>query len=528
LKEKITKPIKEKLTKMYHSKIKTQEPKKENLNLPTKQLVENTTCNEIQHPGKLRGYGNKILQYLFIFKNKPGREIANAKLADYAGCDLRTVRRWTSKFVSMGIITKKRQDIFTFNQYYVSPRVSKKFGYTMWRQTCTPEQLFLSQYKVEIAQEHANREYYIQNSEQIEYQKFFHPETVLPLNINIYINTRIPVTRAHAYTRPEEAQPEKNEVNRNRKSLRVEKSRKEARVVRRLMMLKDNQKQWIIEKALVSDESKAKARKSLWDNSDVKKTIITPKREELAKLLSLDERELLKLTAFPDEAIAWTLVTIQKMLKHPETLQPVLDRMGWVISFCMKWCNLNKVEPEWRWYYALCEITGIAKVNVGESPKPLIVPGAPPYPPQPGREFSWDNITDAIEDQPKYDQPKTSQSYNSAYAKKTNRSQGPSSDDLERRRRTQENLEAFNKAACERQRAISRQKNAEWIAQKEKEGICQKDLDLYLMKLLGLPSPGTEPNSTETESSTDKRNKKYSQDSLLGSNTRANPYSLDL
>jgi len=116
------------------------------------------------------------------------------------------------------------------------------------------------------------------------------------------------------------------------------------------------------------------------NNPKIKAALITEPIERLAQLLSLDEREQLKLIAFPDEAVQHALSSIEPIVTGKRKLNtPIKDRVAWMLSIATMYCKNNNIKPDWSWYFQLCDIVGIDGQGSLEK-KPLLLEKPVPKP----------------------------------------------------------------------------------------------------------------------------------------------------
>jgi DNA-binding MarR family transcriptional regulator len=109
--------------------------------------------------------------------------------------------------------------------------------------------------------------------------------------------------------------------------------------------------------------------KTMLDNPSIKEQIITPTIQLLTDILSLDEKEQFKLVAFSEDTIDHTFAKVASMV-HTNTLPKKSNRMEWLLEIATDYCKDNGIKPNWRWYYDLCDITGM---DTKTTPKPLFI-----------------------------------------------------------------------------------------------------------------------------------------------------------
>lgn len=278
----------------------------------------------------LRGYGKDIFSYIYSFKNASFIKLTNKTIAQRVGCDVRTVKRWTKRFVQEGILTKHQQDYFTPNTFLLSKPENNKASFSLWFKMLSPDQqqIYMTHGKV----------YQKENSSSSHY------ETVTPTK-NINLNIKF------IY------KPSVNARAREDGLAFFKKRERLTRVMKGIAMLSAEQKKWIL---------------SHKDHPEVRKIIEQPRIQALlfsgiiqtiTKTFGFGQREQLKLIAFDDDILSYVLHEAEKAFTNKT---PIRSMFGWFISLCEKTAQKNGIKPDWGWYFEICKIVGIEPIHHDE------------------------------------------------------------------------------------------------------------------------------------------------------------------
>lgn len=141
-----------------------------------------------------------------------------------------------------------------------------------------------------------------------------------------------------------------------------------------------------VQKKLILDNKNDPKIKEVINNPKVKSEIITPTIEKLSKLLSLDENEYYKLTAFPEEALQSAFEYIEPIVQGTKVIHiAVTNKLEWLIDVASRYCKKHNITPDWGWYYDLCRIVGI---DTQTDPKPLDIQKPKTKTPKKGKIYS--------------------------------------------------------------------------------------------------------------------------------------------
>jgi len=284
------------------------------------------------YTSSLRGFGKLIFDYLFRKRNYKNVCLKNKTIATAIGCSVRTVQRWTDDFIKEGYLIKMQEHTFAVNQYYVTPEARQAYQYGINLLTAAQQDLIMT---------HGHYTYRIR-------KKSLHPETVIlykSYNNNKYLyNNPIPRIRARV-------------KNGDLINIAIRKENYHTGV----SLMKQTSKDLI--RSLKNEPSM----KMILERPEIKPLIITPQIQEIARCMKFTDREQLKLIAFPTE-----------VLDHGYdkacgcNRSKLRDPLGWFISVCTNYCKQHNIEPDWRWYYELCEILGMEPMVVTDNKKVML------------------------------------------------------------------------------------------------------------------------------------------------------------
>lgn len=297
------------------------------------------TCTNLQ----------KDIAGLFLdYRYAKNIKLTNSFISSQINCSTKTVTRCTNKFHDDGFISKHQENPYAPNHFVFNGKAQRgKHAYNFWINSLSEE----------------NRELYITHGIRIDHNKkiIFRTENV-PHNNNIYINYNYinkPIPSARVRTREEDGVPGFKTLESKKRRDRYEQGVK---------MLTQEQKRWIVSR------SSTPMVKDLLSHPKIKPALITKPMETLKELLSLDDREQLKLIPFTDEALQYAIDYVEPIMSGKKSLKKaVVDRMGWLMSMLTAYSKKNNIEPDWRWYFELCEIIGQEPLKKDEAPKPLTV-----------------------------------------------------------------------------------------------------------------------------------------------------------
>lgn len=290
----------------------------------------------------------KIIADVFLkYRYAQHVKLTNEYIAQEARCSTKTVTRCTNKFHADGFITKHQENQYSPNHYTFNDKVKKgKDAFSFWFNSLS---------------EH-NQDLYVTHGIRVDHKNkiIFSPRNV-PQNNNIYIYNN------YLYIKP-------IPIARARNGFVFKKtSKRELMKEHGVVTVKEFQKQWIL-----THKSDPRV-KDLMNNDKIKTALFTPIIQKLTELLSLDEREQLKLVAFPVDAHQYAFEYIEPIVTGKKQLKkPVTDKIGWLLSIMGKFCDKNNINPDWRWYFELCEIIGIEKNTSTLVKKPLVLENLKP------------------------------------------------------------------------------------------------------------------------------------------------------
>lgn len=304
-----------------------------------------------------RGYGRIVLDFLLRRRNLKFLKVKNKTIADDVGCSERTVRSWTSRFAKLGLLVKWQTNSWAPNNYKIL--VPEKVLFSLWVDT-------LSYEDQEFILNHG-----ITRAEAIKYQTFRHSYNLVNLNILLPIPYPYMSNNIRAHTR------EVFDSSDGSARDGMEGKQKREKVRKGIQMLKEEQKEWL--RKHNSDEGI----QELIKGPKVRRELFSKDAEELISMLSLDEREQLKLVAYPEEAIKHGLESLRPICYGTVAFKgDIRDRMGFLLAVMNSFCKMRlNVEPDWKWYFDLCSILKITPLQPDEAPKALVIRRTPPTPP---------------------------------------------------------------------------------------------------------------------------------------------------
>lgn len=298
----------------------------------------------------LRGDGKAILTFLMNFRSASTITLKNSTISAAVGCCIRTVQRWTKKFVHDGFLAKTQinddgiLNIYTPNRYKLGLSKSAQFAY--WSAQNPDKAETYNTYGILVKRDGK----YSFQIETVTHNKSY-------IKNNIFINKPTPVRLRVTCARARTTDPSwdifpKKETKRE---IRLRESRE---------MLQEEQRKWI------QRNKNQGALKDLLLKEPIRSHIFTPQIEEISQLLELNERERLKLVAFPDDAINNLLSVVKPIVTEKRSIN-IKDRVGWIMSLLVKYCASHNITVEWPWYFSVCEILGIKALQSGEESRPL-------------------------------------------------------------------------------------------------------------------------------------------------------------
>jgi len=278
----------------------------------------------------------KIAQVYISHLDLPWVKLKNERVALLAGCSLKTVTRATNKFHEDGFITKHQDNKYAPNNYTFNDKI-KRNTFSHWFNSLSAQ----------------NQNLYISHGIRIDHKnKIIYSLGNVPQIKNLLLDLSL---------------------SRNPNPFFAHRRVREGCVFNKTTdykkgeLMQSIQKQWILKNRFDPTI------KDVLSDPQIKPTIITPIVEKLSTLLTLDEKECYKLTAFDDDTLQYVLSYVEPIVKGQRVLKtPVHDRMGWVIGIATAHCAKNNTKPDWSWYYTLCEIVGIDTKSPSEK-KPLTV-----------------------------------------------------------------------------------------------------------------------------------------------------------
>lgn len=347
---------------VYSNYLQKQENFQKSFNKPNGSDSRNnfTKKNQYEYVSNYRGVGKKIYEFLYTFRNLPFIKLKNDTIARKVGCCTRTVQRWTRRLQSEDLVTINRTSQYDVNEYTM--HITKRQAYAYHLNTLTQTQY-----------DELNAHGTIGGNDISTTYKY---ESVV--QSYSFINKYIYITNPYHLTRARDKMGS---------FLEKKESSQKKRVVRGIKMLQEEQRTWISR-----NKGEPNLRKVL-ESEPLKSQIFTKPLEDLAQLLGFNEREKLKLVAFPDETIVYAHNFAKSVISGKHIMRnPIKDVVGWIMGIATNHCKEKKIEPCWKWYFDLCEILKIEAIRHDETGRPL----NPSYTPQSFR-------TNQAHDAPKID-----------------------------------------------------------------------------------------------------------------------------
>lgn len=249
----------------------------------------------------------RIILYILKFKQCHWVKLKNESIALALGCSNKTVTRTTNQLHEDGFIIKHQQNKYSPNYYTVGVRVDHD----------------------------AKRVLPVATVPQI--------RSYSSLLDSLFRNSRPFLTHMRV-------KGPRNSINFARKGV---------------SLVSEFQKQWVL------DHRNDPRIKDMLNNPRIKAALIHPAIEKITQLLSLDDREQLKLIPFHGEALEYLFSYVEPIVTGVRAFK-VDDRMGWLISVLNTYCKTKDLTPDWKWYYDICEIINLDPTTIGEK-RPLVI-----------------------------------------------------------------------------------------------------------------------------------------------------------
>ncbi len=320
----------------------------------------------IEYTKHIKGVGKQVLDFILKFR---GSYIClkNKTISNAIGCHVKTVQRWTNRFVDEGILIKKQVNRYAPNHFYLHPRL--KHGDISWalvQDNLTPEQ----------------KDLYIQTGTIVPFHKlkFIQPETVrhnhsssssLSLSINISIQEIMRVN-SRAYARlsfgprldplglVSTKKYIKRDVDRDNLSRKVR--------VRRGIMLSGEHKKYIV---------KNKSHKDIknYVNSDVIRPLLfTPLMERIVKEYEIkDDYTKFKLLAFSDLDLESIRAKYEESAKY--TYGGVKNKESFFMKMLNQYIDSSGVKPDWEFWSTMVSILEVKAPSAEQIAKNKQRPG---------------------------------------------------------------------------------------------------------------------------------------------------------
>lgn len=279
----------------------------------------------------------KIAKIILEFRYAQDTILTRDYIASRAGCTIRTVTRATTKFHNDNFITKSQENVYAPNHFFFNEKTVKgPDAYQYWYNT-QPKQ------NRDLYHTHGIR---VDHEKKIIFQYEYVPQSYSYFLRDSLYNKTVPVTRACA-------------------TVPLGKTRKKEQVG--AVAMKPEQMKWIR-----SHRNDPRV-KEMMSNEKIKAELFTPEMYKIAELLSLEERERLKMIAFPKEAVKYALDFIAPIVSGSRTYtKPVDDKLGWLMGILIGFCRKNNIQPDWGWHRDIADITGLQHNSSDNPKKPLI------------------------------------------------------------------------------------------------------------------------------------------------------------
>ena len=294
----------------------------------------------------LRGVGGDILRYIVGHRNLAFNRVRNEVVAERVGCSVRTVQRWTARFVRGGILEKSRRTQWSSNDYVV--RLTKRGSFLLWLGGLSDE-------------ERAKWEQGIGSSKGTTDRSF--GQSVTPSykysNIN---NLFIKIYPSNARAREEGSW-----ITQKRKRIETEPeliARREC--LKELVVLNKEQSTWIREHR--HDQNI----KELLRSDRFRPHFYTPLVCKVQDLLHFSDQDCLKLAVYPDEAVEYGYNIAHNFKKKNKPVR-VRSVVGWFISMLSEYCTQNNLFYDKALYFDLCRILNLETDISKEINKPFII-----------------------------------------------------------------------------------------------------------------------------------------------------------
>lgn len=376
---------------------------------PTQQFLDSPS----QYIDSYRGRGKRIFDYLHSFRRAKFISLKNETIAKEINCSIRTVQRWTKRFMMDGLIEKTQSHSYSPNHYNLAKSMRGQRSYEIMLTRLNPKQLglYISTGKLFSRKDaHFFRVQTVTLTKSLNINKNFiykKPIPVGPFQGSTLQSSKILVTGTDKNT----GSSDRRKANGNSDvlfkprhvckldaqvsgscsesifssknlskesllsysqhitSLKAVTTRdmspsgikRRQQVGRVIGMLSDKDKNWIIE-----NKNKPNI-KAILARPNIEPYLFTQCMKDAQVKFKMREWEAMKLVAFPDHIVKRSYDDTYNLVYGPNQVK-MRNAGDYIISECVNHCRAENIEPEWQWFYMLCEIFNLK--NPGKIPKP--------------------------------------------------------------------------------------------------------------------------------------------------------------
>lgn len=291
-----------------------------------------------------RGHGKAIAYLLLSYQSMTNVLLKNETIARAIGCPVRTVQRWTARMVKDGIITKNQIDHLGFYTNYAVNSFRFPFSasqsFNIWMKQNPEQAMLYMTHGITIKKDGSIRYSY---------------QSDTPLYNYIYNKTLLVHPTAHARV-----------VDGDGWGCLTKKQKRERVLKRKMDMLIEAQREYI------QKNKTQPGLKQVLSSPTMQKELFGESIETIAEILQLNDREKLKLIAYPTQTVSYVAEIVRGMasrrVKDPIQID---DRLYWMFGMLKKQCLTAKLKIDWRWYFDVCSILGVVPMPDDASGGPI-------------------------------------------------------------------------------------------------------------------------------------------------------------
>ena len=330
------------------------------------------------------GKGKEVLLCFLSMSHLQFLKVRHSVIAKKTGCCVKTIERWVKRFHDDGIMLRRQENKYSPNEYTVLVSSKAVLGWRIRNESEEKREKILhdvnnKRYKKAssfksggVGHTCSSRRVYICNPY---YECYAGASVVADCNENgVY-----PKKQEYKEKRTDSRVFAGNSCLRKGLNIRAEVfedpakprsgERRRSLFYKGKAMLSAEMRKFLVEN---KDDSRIK---EVFNSEKIQNALFPWASMSISKLLEMDDREKMKLIAFPDQAIIYAHGIIVSLVSgRAAPREPIRDRMGWLMSMLVKYCEKNKLKVDWDWYFSLCSMAGIEPIRHDEKPKELFTP----------------------------------------------------------------------------------------------------------------------------------------------------------